>query len=264
MRVRRTLRFRARLSEGLLVRLLNCYAAWVISVSRASADTLIAAGGRPDLPVVIHNGLDPARYARSVDPVAVRKATGLPLDAPLIGCFGRLTEWKGQSVLIDALARMPQAHAVLVGGAIFGESGYEATLRALIERRGLARRVHFLGHRDDVPTLMRTVDVVAHTSVDFESFGRVIVEGMLSERPVVATAVGGVPELVEDGVSGLLVPPKDAVALAAALEWVLGDRALAARLAAAGRERAMREFTLDRVVQEVEAVIREVACGRSS
>ncbi|SMC22447.1 Glycosyltransferase involved in cell wall bisynthesis [Desulfacinum hydrothermale DSM 13146] len=253
----RTLPMRARLSESLLVHLLNRYASRVISVSQASADTLIAAGGRPDLPIVIHNGLDPSRYAQPVDPAAVRRSAGLPLDVALIGCFGRLTRWKGQAVLIDALAHLPEAHVALVGGAFFGESDYEADLRSRVDRLGLTGRVHFLGHRDDVPALMRAVDVVAHPSTEFDPCPRVVLEALHSEAPLVATAVGGVPELVEDGVSGLLVPPNDAPALASALERVLRDRDLAARLAAAGRERALCHFTLDRVVREVERVIGE-------
>lgn len=259
MRVPDTLPLRAHLSEKLLVWLLNHVAAQVISVSQASADTLIAAGGRADLPIVIHNGLDPARFMQPVDCRAVRLSAGLPLDMPLIGCFGRLTALKGQTVLIRALSRLPQAHVVMVGGASFGESGYEATLRAQADHLGVSGRVYFLGFREDVPSLMQAVDVVAHTSVEFESYGRVIVEGMLSERPVVATAVGGVPELVEDGVSGLLVPPNDTQALAGALQRVLDDTTLAARLAAAGHARALERFTLDRVVREVECVVRKVA-----
>ena len=163
MRPPRTLPLRARLSEGLLIHLLNRYAARVVSVSRAVADTLIAAGGRADLPVVIHNGLDPARYAQPVDRARLRRELGFPVEAPVVGCFGRLTDWKGQSVLIEALSRLPRAHAILVGGAIFGESGYEAALRAQVERLGLTQRVHFLGHREDVPALMQVVDIVVHT-----------------------------------------------------------------------------------------------------
>lgn len=258
MRIPKTLRLRERASESLLIYLLNRYVARVISVSRASAGTFISAGGRADLPVVVHNGLDPVRYSRPVDRIALRQATGLPIEAPLIGCFGRLTEWKGQRVLIDALAGLPQAHLVLVGGALFGESDYEASLREQVDRLGLGGRVHFLGHRDDVPALMQAVDVVAHTSIEFEPFGRVIVEAMLSGCPVVASATGGVPELVEDGVSGLLVPPRDAPALASALQRVLNDNLFSARLTKAGRERALRDFTLERVVRQVEQVIREV------
>lgn len=258
MRLPRTLPLRARLSEGLLITLLNRYATRVISVSRASADTLIAAGGRADLPVVIYNGLDPARYAQPVDRATLRRDLGLPVDAPIVGCFGRLTEWKGQSVLIEALTRLPRAHAILVGGAIFGESGYEAALRAQVERLGLTQRVHFLGHREDVPALMQVVDIVVHTSTGFEPFGLVIVEGMMSERPVIATAVGGVPELIEDGVSGLLVPPREAIALANALERVLMDHDLARRLAMAGRQRALRDFTLDQMLRGVEREVREI------
>jgi len=264
MHVPSILPLRARLSESLLLFLLNHYAARVISVSRATADTLVAAGGKDSLPVVVYNGLDPGPYASPVDPLAVRLKAGLPVNAPLVGCFGRLTEGKGQALLLEALTRLPRVHVALVGGAIMGESGYEAELRRRAEQLGVAARVHFLGHREDVPALMRAVDVVVHCSTEFETFGRVIVEAMLSERPVVATKIGGVPELMEDGVNGLLVPPKDPAALAAALDRVLTDDALAARLASAGRERALRDFTLDRVVREVTRVINELIANASS
>jgi len=263
MHIPTTLPLRARLSESLLLFLLNQYAARVISVSQASADTLVASGGKGSLPVVVYNGLDPDPYASSVDPLAVRLKAGLPVNVPLVGCFGRLTELKGQALLLEALTRLPTVHVALVGGAIMGESGYEAELRRRAEQLGMAARVHFLGHREDVPALMRAVDVVVHCSTEFESFGRVIIEAMLSERPVVATKIGGVPELIEDGVTGLLVPPKAPAALAAALDRVLTDGALAARLASAGRKRAQRDFTLDRVVREVTRVIDEVVAKAS-
>lgn len=258
MHVPNTLPLRARLSESMLLGLLNQYASRVISVSQASADSFVAAGGKAHLPVVIYNGLDPALYALPMAPDEARLRAGLPVNVPLVGCFGRLTEWKGQAVLLEALTRLPGVHVALIGGAIFSESDYEAALRRQAERLGVAQRVRFLGHRGDVPVLMRAVDVVVHTSIEFEPFGRVIVEAMLSERPVVATKTGGVPELVEDGVNGLLVPPRVPEALAAALDRVLNDRTLAARLAAAGRERALRDFSLDRVVREVAVVINEV------
>ena len=118
--VPRKLPLRGRLSEMLFVYLLNRYASRVICVSQACADTLIAAGGRQALTVVIHNGLDPERYGRSVDRAGVRRGAGLPEDVSLIGCFGRLTKIKGQRVLLEALQQLPNAHArVCWGGALW-------------------------------------------------------------------------------------------------------------------------------------------------
>lgn len=249
---------RSRLSEGLLVWLLNRYAARIISVSRAAADSFIAAGGRTELPVVVHNGLDPSDYVPG-DRFSARVCAGLPTGVALIGCFGRLTAWKGQAVLIEALTRIPDAHVVLVGGALFGEADYEAGLRLTAERLGLSDRVHFLGHRDDVAALMQAVDVIAHPSTHFDPCPRVVLEALHSNVPLVATAVGGTPELVETEISGLLVPPRDPQALADALRRMLDDPSLAASLAAEGRCRALSQFTLDRVVTCVEREIRAVA-----
>lgn len=243
---------RHRLSEGLLVWLLNRYASRIISVSQAAADSFIMAGGRAELPVVIHNGLDPAQYTIVVDRNSVRVAAGLPLDRRVIGCFGRLTAWKGQAVLIEALASVPDTHVVMVGGAIFGETVYEASLHALAKRLGLAGRVHFLGHRDDLPALMQAVDIVAHPSTQFDPCPRVVLEALHSSVPLIATTVGGTPELVENGVSGLLVPPSDPQALAAAILELLNDRALGVRLAVEGCHQASERFTFNRVVTLVE------------
>ncbi|MGQ9668871.1 MAG: glycosyltransferase family 4 protein [Desulfosoma sp.] len=258
MHVPRTLPLRLCMSETMLVSLLNRYAARLISVSRASADSFIAAGGRGDLPVVIYNGIDPAPYALPVDPIAARRVAGLPMDVPLVGCFARLAECKGQWVVIESLARLPQAHVVFVGGAIYGESGYEVALQREAERLGVAHRVHFLGYRTDVARLMRAVDVLVHPSTDFDSCPRVVLEALHSGTPLVATATGGVPELIEDGVNGLLVPPRDPEALAVSLHRVLTDGALAARLAAAGHQRALSAYNLDRTAREVAAVIDQI------
>ncbi len=258
MHVPSSLPLRGRLSEALLIKLLNRTAARVISVSQAVASTFLAAGGRSDLPIVIYNGVDASKYGPRVDGWRVRREAGMPEAEAVVGCFGRLAAWKGQSVLIEALAELPGVHAAVVGGVLFGEPGYPAALRTLAAQRGVAERVHFLGHRDDVAQLMGAVDVVVHTSVQFEPFGLVIVEGMLSERPVIATAVGGVPELLEDGESGLLVPPGDARALAGALRRVLADTTLRARLAEGGHRRALERFTLERMVRDVSRVISQV------
>jgi len=123
----------------------------------------------------------------------------------------------------------------------------------------VADRVHFLGFREDIPRLMRLTDVVVHTSVAPEPFGRVILEGMLSRRPVVAARAGGTMELAEDGAGGVLVPPGDAKALAGALGSLLADIPRARAMAEAGYDRALTHFSLQSMLEGVAQQVQEVA-----
>ena len=178
--------------------------------------------------------------------------------APLIGLFGRISPWKGQHVLIEALARLDGAQAILVGDALFGETDYHRSLRARAASLGVEDRLHWLGFRDDIPRLMRSVDVVAHTSTAPEPFGRVIIEGMLARRLVVATSQGAAPELLGRDYA-YLVPPGDPAALAAALKPALSaDPARSAALIQANYERARALFSTERMLAEIDGA---VACA---
>ena len=240
----------------------NWCACRVVANSHATADAFVRAGGRRELVRVVHNGIDPAPFAALAPHTraAVRAELGIPGDVFLVGCFSRLHPWKGQTVLLDAIARMPNAHALIVGGALFsGEAPYEAELRARAELPSYAGRVHMLGARDDVPRLLSACDVVVHPSVLAEPFGRVLVEAMLASRPVVATRAGGVPEVVTDGETGLLVPPGDAQVLGEALEALRRDATRSATLASRGAAHARERFSRDAMLAGVRRVIDEVA-----
>ncbi len=230
----------------LAVTLANRFARLVIANSEASKAAFLEAGGRVPV-VVVHNGIDVERFA-AVDPeqvVALRQKLGLR-DGPVVGLFSRLAPWKGQHVLLEALAELPDVQAILVGEALFqDEQLYAEQLRKRAAQPDLEGRVHFLGFRDDVPMLMQLVDVVVHTSVAPEPFGRVIVEGMLARRPVIATRGGGAVEIVCDGETGLLVPPGDAQALAAAIQHLLKHPDLARQLAEAGSQDARHRFSIE-------------------
>ncbi|MFP4228441.1 MAG: glycosyltransferase family 4 protein [Salinivenus sp.] len=255
----------ARLNRWAAVWGANALATHVIANSKASQQAFEAAGGRVPTSVV-YNGIDPTPFETvpSSDVAALRTELGVE-DAPLIGLFGRLAEWKGQHVLIEALSSLPAAHALLVGDALFdGDQAYARRLRQRVGELGLADRVHFLGFRDDVPALMTACDVVVHTSVAPEPFGRVIVEGMLAGCPVVATNAGGALEIVEDGRTGRLVPPADPTALTQALSALLQNADLASSLATAGRARAQALFSPRAMHSGVHAVLSRALCLHGS
>ena len=228
--------------------------------SNETGRAFIEAGGEADKVRIVYNGFDPAK-ARIYEPGAaarLRAEMGLG-PQPLVGLFGRLSEWKGQHVFLDAIAAMEGVQAVIVGGALFGQEAYEARIREQASRLGLDGRVRFLGFRPDVPELMAAMDVVAHTSIVAEPFGRVVVEAMMCGRPVVATRGGGVTEIIRDGETGLLVPPGNASALAAAISRILSQPALAERLARKGREDVSQRFSLEEPCRSVSALLTEAA-----
>jgi len=251
----------SRLNTRGVVTLANWRAARVITNSQATADAFVAWGGTRDVVRVVHNGIDAAPFdAVSDDAARALRARLSPGAAHVVAVFGRLHAWKGQQVAIDAMVQLPpDCHLWIVGAPLFGEHEFAAGLRAQAERLGLASRVHFLGFRDDIAALMRAADVVVHASTLPEPFGRVLVEGMLAGRPVIATAGGGVGEIVRDGSTGVLVPPGDAVALARAVAALRADPARAAAMALAGREHARRDFGVSAMVRGVRAVLDEVA-----
>jgi glycosyltransferase involved in cell wall biosynthesis len=162
-------------------------------------------------------------------------------EPPRIGEIARLCDVKGQRELLHALTRVPEARLVLAGRDLEQGGAFQDALERESERLGIRERVEF-GFRDDVPALLETLDVVALPSWT-EGLPIVLLEAMAHGRPVVATPVGGTPELVTDGETGLLVPPRDPEALAAALRRILDDPDLARRLGEAGRARVAERFT---------------------
>jgi len=200
------------------VLLANRCTARVVVPSKAAADAFIAEGGRKDLVAIVPNGLDIAPEAQS--PAEIRRELNLPQGA-LVGVFSRLAEWKGQHVVLEALANTPGVSCIIAGSALFGEEAYEQRLRQMVRDLALGERVHFLGQRSDVPRLMRAVDAVIHPSIDPEPFGRTLVEAMLADVPVIATDAGAASDILEGGRAGTLIPPGDAVALAQAIAGVM-------------------------------------------
>ena len=250
-------------NRKLVITLANLTGALVVANSQATADAFVKAGGRAAKVRVVYNGIDVDAYCKSdaatnLATADLRRDLGIG-DAPVVGVFSRLSEWKGQHVLLEALTELPGVHAVLVGDALFGEDAYAERLREQTQRLGLGGRVHFLGFRRDIPELMQCVDIVAHTSVTAEPFGRVVVEGMLSEKPVIATRAGAIPEIISDGETGLMVEPGDANALAAAISTTLAEPERAVTLGTAARRAVQGRFSLEALSGGLERCFAELS-----
>lgn len=198
---------------------------------------------------IIHNGIDPRPF-REATPAEL----GVPPGALSVGFVGRFVEWKGVLTLADAwralAPRLPDAHLVLAG-----EGELEQEMRS---RLSGVDRVHWAGFRDDVPAVMRALDVLAFPS-RMEGFGLAAVEAMAAGVPVVAARAAALPEVVRDEREGLLVPPDDAHALAAAIERLARDPELRRRLGEAGGARVDHEFSETGMVDRYERVLLEAA-----
>ncbi|WP_428393683.1 glycosyltransferase [Lichenicoccus sp.] len=243
---------------ALVVALANRRAARVVAPSQAVADAFVAAGGCASLVTVVPNGVPPPRVVRGADArAALRQGLGLP-EGFVFGVFSRLAPWKGQHIALDALALLPDATCIIAGCALFGEDDYGRVLHAQAARLGVASRVRFLGHREDVPTLMQAVDVVVHPSIDPEPFGLTLVEAMLAATPVIASRAGAAAEILDGGQVGTLVPPGDASALAVALARVRAQPERLAPVVAAARLRAERHYGVERLRGDIGDIVRAV------
>jgi len=224
----------------------------VIAVSRHVHRQLLDGGAPPKSVATIHS---PIVLPESDGQCSVRQELGLPDNALVVGCVAVMRAEKGHADLIDAFhqiqATFPQAHLVLAGD---GMPVFER-LKAQVESLGLASRVHFLGRRHDIGNVLQAFDVFA-LPTHREAFGTAFVEAAAMGVPVIGTDVGGVPETMQAGVTGLLVPPRDPAALAAALESLLADPERRRRMGEAGREfiRGQGLFSVDRTAQLVESV----------
>lgn len=238
------------------VNLANRFASLVITNSQATQTAFVQAGGRAELTTVIYNGFDPKLYQTcESDTSQLRQQLGIE-DKFVVGHFSRLSPWKGQHILIDALAQCPpQVTALLVGDALFGEQEYVKQLHQQITKLGLENRIKFLGFRTDIPQLMAACDLVAHTSTAPEPFGRVIVEAMLCGKPVVAAKAGGAIELVEHGINGFLTTPGEPQELAGIINKCLENAANTATIASNAKTIASQRFDVVNINQQIAQVL---------
>jgi glycosyltransferase involved in cell wall biosynthesis len=211
----------------------------VIANSQASRDAFITAGGNPALVEVVYNGFE-------IEPYQTEARSPIGLEGRfVVGHFSRLSPWKGQHVLLEALKYCDEkVGAIFVGDALFGEQDYVQQLQQQVQQFGLGDRVKFLGFRNDIISLMKSCDLVAHTSTAAEPFGRVIVEAMLCGKPTIAAKAGAAPELIDHGINGWLTTPSDAKELADMIESCRQNSQETAKIAAIAQQQASQRFRL--------------------
>ncbi len=229
-----------------------------IAASAAIRAILVRDGIPASRVVVVHDGIDVERVAK-VAPADIHQAFWFPRGAPVIVNVGALVNHKGQKFLVDAMAEV-RRHVPDAQLVIFGEGDLHGPLSRQIHELGLDKHVVLAGFRDDVLALTGSADLFVMSSVT-EGLGSAVLDAMALGLAVVGTRAGGIPEAVEDGVTGVLVPPGRADALADAIVRMLGDAAARRRMGEAGRQRVAEEFGVASLVEGTLAAYRAV--GRS-
>jgi glycosyltransferase involved in cell wall biosynthesis len=252
-----------------MFRLLATRAAAYLPTSEYLRDQLPAGIPAP----VVANVIDPAPFdAAALDRRSARARLGLGEAEPVLAVIGQISPHKGQSDAIRALATVREAHPdarLLLAGSVkfagratrFDNRAYREDLTRLAHRLGVADAALFLGERGDIAEILSAVDVLLVPSW-YEPFGRVALEAMTMRVPVIATSVGGISEVIDDGVDGLVLPPRDPGAWARAIDELLSDGERRARMGARGRKKAEREFSARRHASEIMEVYRLATAPR--
>jgi len=234
----------------------------LVTVSEFARIALLRAGLAASRVATIHNGIPLGRYQKTARGL-LRQQWGLPDTELLVGIVGRFTPWKGQEFFLRLaqawIQQQAAGHFVLAGQAFNEEQAFETGLRSFVAEQGLGRRVHFAPFLADIAAALSDLDIVVHASLRPEPFGRVIIEAMAVGAPVIAANDGGVPEIVEHGVNGLLAAPGNLEAYLEQLHQLASSAQLRSQLGGAGRQSVEARFTLERVCEGFDRVFTGLA-----
>ncbi|MHC4079646.1 MAG: glycosyltransferase family 4 protein, partial [Planctomycetota bacterium] len=247
----------------------------ILANSHATAETLRNGRDLGERVKVVYNGVAEVFFDQQPAQAALRAELKLSSGEKLVGMVGRMDPLKGHREFLDAakqvLTRRPDTTFLIVGDVLFDQArerlhGYRQQLEDYTREIGIFGKVMFLGQRDDVPRLLSAMDVVVHPSQVVESFGRTIAEAHAVGRPVVASDLGGIPEIVENGVNGYLFDAADTEAMAARVLCLLDDPDAAQQMGARGKADAADRFTRSahaaRVQQLYESVLNRAKASR--
>ena len=234
------------------------FSSMAVTCSAGVRRHIVQQGAPADRVRVVYNGIPAARLDGTLSIRDARQVLGLNMSQQVVACVAHLSPKKGQTYLLQAVALLRDRFPDLVC-LLAGEGEMRAALQREAEELGIAARVHLLGFRPDVISVMNAADLVVLPSVAKEGLGLVLVEAALLEKPTVGSDAPGIDEAVQDGVTGLVAPPGDAAALAEQLTVLLRDEGLRIRMGRAGRQRALRMFSQSAMVDGCEALYRELA-----
>lgn len=228
----------------------------VITISEGIREVLLSEGLAPEKVSCVRSAVDPAPFLTTVDPEAFRAEFRLPQDALVIGVVAQMIPRKGHRYLFAALPELVE-HYPELQVLVFGQGPLEAELRADVAARGLGGTVHFAGFRHDLAHWIGGLDLLVHPA-EMEGLGVSLLQAAAAGVPVITSRAGGLPEAVQDGVTGILCPPGDVPALAAAIERLVADPVLRTQYGEAGRARILAEFSIDGMVEGNLAIYRKV------
>ena len=228
----------------------------MIVVSRAAGKRFYWLKDKNNKVVVIYNGVDLEKFNPYINGQEIRKEFGISPEAPSVGMVARMDGRKGHRYFLQAAKKitelMPEVRFLIVG-----DGEYRQEFEALKAELGLDKKVLFTGNRKDIPSIMASIDVFVLPSIN-EAFSRAVVEAMACAKPVVATGVGGLLEIVEDAVTGNLVPPKNADTLTEAIIALLKNKEKAKRMGQAGRERAEKLCDIKKNIRRTQEVYEQI------
>lgn len=245
--------------DSLLLR----YTSAVVCASRTIREQYVPVTNQPDKLRVLFNSVEVAKYEQA-DRAKVRRELELLQDDVLVGVVGRISEPKGQLDFVQSISPLmeihPELHAAIVGDALPQDRAYWESIEAHVSASQIKSRFHLLGWRDDIPEIMKALDFLVLSSHS-EGFGHVLIEAMAAAKPIIATNVGSVHEIVIQDETGLLVPPKDVVAMRQSLKRLLISAQDRARLGEAGLQRARRLFNETTILSQYAEIIQSVVRG---
>lgn len=196
----------------------------IILNSNASKEAWLKAGGNKDKSSVIYSAIDTELFHNRINDkgnIERLKHKYAPKGSPLIGMFGRMSSWKGQDVFLRSLARTPNAHGIIVGGAFSNKEDYTQRIKNLANELGISDKVTFTGHMENIPELMAACDVIVHCSTSPKPFKKTIAEAMLAKTPIVASHAGGLREIITNKQNGYLYPIGDVDRLSDLLQYCI-------------------------------------------
>lgn len=244
----------------LLSRLLKPLVDATLYTTQAIADHYIKQGSGVARHAVVYEPIDIERFSNPRDAVSIRREFSVSNDAYLISNIGRITSWKGQHYFLQALAgvitHFPKIKVLVVGTPADSDKDkqYLEFLHNIVEASSLQNHVVFTGNRNDIPEIMAASDIVVHSACLPEPFGLVIAEAMAAGTPVIATRGGGTPEIIEDGVTGLLVAMNSADSIQQAIQNLLASPELRKHMSVKARELVGQRFSIAQHVAKVQNI----------